>query len=596
MKRNKKPIIFMLLLSVVCMVAGGTLAYYTSTDTFNNEFNAGTYQVETFEKFVSPENWTPGTTTEKKVYATNHGSLPVAVRVKLTPSWVDANGDPLPLYDNNYEEAAIINYSTGSGKWYYDNETDYYYYYRALEEGQTTSTIIDSVTFNEYVEFNENKNCNTVNGQTSCRTTFNGYAGGTYTLLIDIETCQYDQYENIWNPDVTIDEPLIHDTLKVTSNNISYTFGKNINKSNFEIIRTVNHINIPNNAIDSWDVSAEYSESVMVWYTDEDNNGKYEMYIGQDGGVRANPNSKELFSNYNNVKLIDLTYFDTTGVTSMYYMFSQTGINTSTFEIIGLENFDTSQVTTMETMFQGVGSIANTVELNLTGWDTSNVENMRYMFNNCGGSFNSNTSSVVIIGLDDWNTSKVTDMSSMFNYVGYKATTFDIGDLSGWDTSKVTDMHSMFNSAGNNSTTWIVGDLSGWDTSKVNDMHNMFSSTGRNATLWSVGDLSSWNTSSVTNMNSMFNSAGDNATTFNSIGTLKVYTENINKMFNNAKKFKGTINIYSNPTNYTDAFKGSASGSGAGITVNYASTTTNIDSIIATKSNNSNVVKGSQLD
>ena len=154
----------------------------------------------------------------------------------------------------------------------------------------------------------------------------------------------------------------------------------------------------------------------------------------------------------------------------------------------------------------------------------------------------------------------------------------------------------MFNSAGNNSTTWIVGDLSGWDTSKVNDMHNMFSSTGRNATLWSVGDLSSWNTSSVTNMNSMFNSAGDNATTFNSIGTLKVYTENINKMFNNAKKFKGTINIYSNPTNYTDAFKGSASGSGAGITVNYASTTTNIDSIIATKSNNSNVVKGSQLD
>ena len=48
MKRNKKPIIFMLLLSVVCMVAGGTLAYYTSTDTFNNEFNAGTYQVETF--------------------------------------------------------------------------------------------------------------------------------------------------------------------------------------------------------------------------------------------------------------------------------------------------------------------------------------------------------------------------------------------------------------------------------------------------------------------------------------------------------------------------------------------------------------------
>ena len=68
-------------------------------------------------------------------------------------------------------------------------------------------------------------------------------------------------------------------------------------------------------------------------------------------------------------------------------------------------------------------------------------------------------------------------------------------------------------------------------------------------------------------------------------------------MYFNSKYAKATLNIYSNPTNYTSAFANAATDSSALITVNYSNnTTTNIDSIIATKSNTSNVVKGSDID
>ena len=51
-----------------------------------------------------------------------------------------------------------------------------------------------------------------------------------------------------------------------------------------------------------------------------------------------------------------------------------------------------------------------------------------------------------------------------------------------------------------------------------------------------------------------------------------------------------------NVTNYSDMFSNAATASGAKITVNYtSSTSTLVDNMIATKSSNSNVVKGIQL-
>lgn len=190
-------------------------------------------------------------------------------------------------------------------------------------------------------------------------------------------------------------------------------------------------------------------------------------------------------------------------------------------------------------------------------------------------------------------------MSSMFDCAGMQSTTWTVGDLSEWDTSSTTYMNQLFKYAGNNTTMWSIGDISGWDTSSVEDMSQMFYNAGRKSTTWGIGDLSNWNTSNVSNMNYMFGYAGILSSTWESIGTLKVYATNIFSIFYGCRKAKATLNIFSNPlsgnTGYDNAFHDSATSTGSLITVNYASTTTNIDNIIATKSATSNVVKGSVL-
>ncbi len=122
----------------------------------------------------------------------------------------------------------------------------------------------------------------------------------------------------------------------------------------------------------------------------------------------------------------------------------------------------------------------------------------------------------------------------------------------------------------------------------------MFESAGLSAKYFSIGNLSNWNTSKVTDMDDMFNSAGCYATTWNDIGTLKVYADSVDSFISAIHGAKATINIYSNPTIYYNAFRGTATTQNAIVTVNYSSTTTNIDNIIATRSN-SRVVKGSVI-
>ncbi|MBR1385400.1 MAG: BspA family leucine-rich repeat surface protein [Bacilli bacterium] len=586
-----------------------------------------------------------------------------------------------------------------------------------------------------------------------------------------IEGIEYISGDGSMTNPYVVDLPATTNTLMKHNVGIGSTFGKAISRDNFESIITVNNKIVPSNAIDSWDVSNNQNGSVMAWYKDDDSNGKYELYIGQDGGVLANPNSSYAFSNFKNVTTIDLSNYSTTLVGNMKHMFYNTGYNSTSFNITGLNNFNTSKVKNMQYMFSYTGYSATTWNIgNLNSWDTSSVTNMAFMFDDAGKSATAwsvgdlsswdtsnvttmqsmfyeagykattfsldlsdwDTSSVTnmygmfssawysatswsIGDLSDWDTSSVTTMSNMFSSAGYRATTFnidlsdwdtssvtkmdgmfysagrnattwDIGDLSDWDTSSVTDMDgmfhiagyfaktwdignlsnwntssvtnmsymfkdagyyattwnignlsnwntssvtmmqsmfssagrsastwsigelsswdtssvtnmsSMFYSAGYNATTWSIGDLSSWDTSSVTTMSSMFYSAGYNATTWSIGNISNWNTSSVTNMQSMFAGAGHSATTFNSIGTLKVYATNISNMFKSSPKAKATLSIYSNPTSYTQAFDESATDSGALITVNYSSATTNIDNIIATKSSNSNVVKGSLIN
>ena len=164
----------------------------------------------------------------------------------------------------------------------------------------------------------------------------------------------------------------------------------------------------------------------------------------------------------------------------------------------------------------------------------------------------------------------------------------DISGLSEVDTSKVTNMSYMFATAGDNFSN--ISALSDWDTSGVTDMSSMFEGTD----LTNIDALSDWDVSNVIDMSLMFEGCSDLADIDGASNWDTSSVTNIDSIFYNCPKASGTFPILGNPTSYSSAFEDAATASGSQITVVYNCVkTTNIDNIIATKSNNSNVVKGS---
>ena len=196
-KTNKK--LFVVTCLSLATVLGGTLAYFNTNSSIVNTFKTALYQNEIVEQFESPITWTPGTTTEKTVKVTNTGNTDMAIRATFTEKWVNKNGEELSLKDENDNIAAIIDFNTTWTK----NEDGYYYYgskdnLTKLMPDDTSSSFINSVTFNENIKANL-KETVSEDGQTiTYQSDGNGYDNAQYTITLKLETVQYDQAENIW--------------------------------------------------------------------------------------------------------------------------------------------------------------------------------------------------------------------------------------------------------------------------------------------------------------------------------------------------------------------------------------------------------------
>ena len=200
---QKKPLIALVALFLVVGVLGGTIAYFTSTATFNNEFESKPYSTKVTENFISPDNWTPGTTTDKTVNVQNTGEVPIAVRVKLEGKWTDSEGTELPSqieYSDSQEDAAILNFDTSyTTNWNYSN--GWYYYKTDLQPTNTTSDLLKSVQFNPHVV--ASANCVTAVNDVTCTSTGKGYDNAKYVLTITVETVQADVKATYWPDSVT---------------------------------------------------------------------------------------------------------------------------------------------------------------------------------------------------------------------------------------------------------------------------------------------------------------------------------------------------------------------------------------------------------
>lgn len=105
--------------------------------------------------------------------------------------------------------------------------------------------------------------------------------------------------------------------------------------------------------------------------------------------------------------------------------------------IEGLQNINTSNATDMGGLFQSDPKLTS---VDASGWDTSHVTNMSFMFY---GDFG--TTVKTSINVSGFDTSAVTNMSSMFTN-NIQLTTIE--GLDGFDTSKVTNMSDMFANTG----------------------------------------------------------------------------------------------------------------------------------------------------
>ena len=356
-------------------------------------------------------------------------------------------------------------------------------------------------------------------------------------------------------------ENVIQNETTTPSSSSSTFLNTEVLRNQIESIKIEKNNIVPNDAKYSKDISSKQDGSVMLWYTDKDNNSLYEISIGsENGSVEANTNGSGMFAYLDNVSSLDLSGLDTSNMTSMSKMF----LNSKSLTNIDVSGFDTSKVVTMANMFKGCTNLEN---LNLSNFNTEKVTSMTQMFWMCNKLRN--------IDLSSFNTSKVITMTHMFRecnsleslnlsnfdtsnvksffYMFSNCNSLEYLDLSNFDTKNVTDMICMFLGC----TNLKAIDLSSFDTSSVTDMTWMFM---RCEALLKL-DLSNFNTSNVTNMTGMFNVCAS----LKELDLSNFNTKNVTNMSNmfyyctNLKELNISSFDTSNVTNMTGMFFGCSS-------------------------------------
>lgn len=314
-----------------------------------------------------------------------------------------------------------------------------------------------------------------------------------------------DKINNVLNSYISFDFPAVA-ILEATSSSDTSKFRSETYKKNIKSITFERGINVPSNAIESWDIGVSQTRDVMAYVVNNTTSGYYDLYIQSDTQLYGNENMSYWFNNFTSIDAIN-----------------------------GLSLLDTSQVTNMRSMFLFTAEDSTVFTLDVSGFDTSNV----------------------------------TDMGYMFKYTGKSSTVFTL-DVSNFDTRKVTTMGSMFCGTGRSSPLFTL-DISNFDTSKVRNMSYMFYDVGSSNKNFTLNLGTNFDTSNVSEMNSMFYRTGYTSTKLNISITIK----NPNTKY------------------YNDVFTNAAIKSGSRIIVNYTNETSDlVDLMIATKSEESNVVKG----
>ena len=236
--------------------------------------------------------------------------------------------------------------------------------------------------------------------------------------------------------------------------------------------------------------------------------------------------SSSVFSTCKKLKTIaNIGNLNISKADGMSYLFYECNALTQ----LDLSNWDTGNIQYMIATFDGCN---NLTELNCSTWNTGKVYNMQLAFYNCNSletipvrDWNTknvmyidktfgNCSSLVNLDVSKWDTSKVVGLTNTF----YHCSSLKTLDVSKWKTSNVLRADSLF--SGCEKLTSL--DVSKWDTGNITTASGMFSACRALTSL----DVSKWNTSKMTNISSMFNSC----TALTTLDVSKWDTSNVTNM------------------------------------------------------------------
>ena len=227
-----------------------------------------------------------------------------------------------------------------------------------------------------------------------------------------------------------------------------------------------------------------------------------------------------MFSNNDNIIKIDLSSFNISQVTNMYYMFGRSHF----LKEVNLSNFQPDKVTNMSYLFNKCSTLKKVIFPD--SFNTSNVEDMSFMFNCC-------------YDLEDIHfprsfvTKKVKNMENMFSRC-YKLEKIN---LENFETHEVTNISYMFEQCSNLKE--IIINPEKFKTDKVVKMGRMFNSC---ESLEKLNILKNFDYSQVKFMNHMFQNC-DKLKEIDLSGMKEIKDDvNMNKIFDNLKDVKIFVN------------------------------------------------------
>ena len=171
---SKKKIIGLCIAGVLAVGSiGGSLAWFTSSDSITNPFSTASTDnpsnpnsgIKINEKFNKEEadNTLPGDNVTKQVNVTNTATYDQLIRVKIKKVWKDAKGEEKSDLDTkniilNFEKNLTDSNKPEEGKWI-EGSDGYYYYNGIVNPKGQTANLLESVTLSKDIT-NEFKGLN----------------------------------------------------------------------------------------------------------------------------------------------------------------------------------------------------------------------------------------------------------------------------------------------------------------------------------------------------------------------------------------------------------------------------------------------------